>query len=367
MRMVIEQITDEQLYKCILSAEVDFEFSFYSGGEFILMSWTNVDKCLRAVPWLYVYLIYIVEEDTVTRFLISIVCSFLFTIYVIVNNKSNVNSSVWRKYKFAPFCVVIFSLAILNLYSSFYFLIGLITITFFSYKIFEFLGDKFESFLHEKCGMPLNLTMLLKLVVWFVGFFMFIMFFFLFVFWYVSLYPNDALSLMILDLQLDLESSLMIYISITAFSIIIAIFIIDYLIKMIFYDSKITDVKDMGRLGIQKLFFKIFITIVFADLCYSLVYITFSSMKPAQFDTTSDMWLLYRNYVKAFYYAFCLHFAIPMPTDSFYINMDTFVRKTPSMHIIQFFHFCINKIIDITMLSYMAGIVLSSLNIKKNK
>ncbi|MCP1132910.1 hypothetical protein NKT34_06395 [Paenibacillus polysaccharolyticus] len=331
----------------------------------LLSNNSNLDKFLSAVPWLYVYLIYMLEDDTFTRVLISIVCSVMFTVFAIVNNKSNINNTIWRVYTFAPFCIVIFSFAILNIYNSFYFLIGLITITFFSYKIFEYVGDKFESFLHEKCGMPLYLTMLLKLLVWFLGFIIYIMFFFQFVIWYVSLYPKDVMSLMVVNLQSNLESDLIIYISIAFLSIIMAIFIIDYLIKMIFYDSKIADVKDMGRLRIQMLFIKVIFTIIFADLGYSLIYLTFYGMKPAQFDTPEDLWSMYYNYLKTFYYSFCLHFAIPMPTDSFYTNIDAFVKKTPSMYIIQFFHFCINKIIDITMLSYMAGIVLSSLNIKK--
>ncbi|OMF75035.1 hypothetical protein BK143_01225 [Paenibacillus peoriae] len=333
----------------------------------MFMNWIfkkiNWDKLLIVLPWLFSYIIFMTEEDNITRSLIALVCSIMFTVYVIVQNKSNVHNIEWRKYTFAPFCVVMALLVFCSLYNPFYFFVGVITITLFIYKIFEFLGDKLELFLYDKYKMPLVLTLLIKLLIWFAGLFVFVVSFFVFVIWYVNLYPKDAISLMFVKLQ----SSLITVIGISTFSLLIAVFIIDFLIKMVFIDLKLINAEMIGRFGIQQLFIKIIFVIIFADLSYSLIYLTFSGIKIEKFESIDDFLLMWLDYLRSFYYAFCLHFAIPMPTDPFYTNLDKIVRQTPPMYIIQFFHFCINKIIDITMLAYMAGIILSILGLKNEK
>ncbi|MFE0556501.1 hypothetical protein ACFW1P_11310 [Paenibacillus sp. NPDC058910] len=322
-------------------------------------NWANTSTIL---PLVFAFTLFLVEKDNIARFVVAITLYIMFVIYLIV--KSSVylrdKESEWKWFNLIPLCVIMIVPVYLSLYNLFYFLFSVITLAILFYKIFELLGDRIEAFLYHKGSMPLTLASYYKFCVWVVGVFIFLFAFFIFVVWFISLYPSHPIALMIMESQSNFLTVTVILI----LSLLIAVFIIDFLIKMVFI-MKPEKFKTWRRIEVQQLFIKIALIIIFADLAYSLLYLTFSGIQVERFASYNDYLLMFKNYVKIFYYAFCLHFSIPIPTISFYEELDNAVKQTPSMYIIQFFHFCINKIIDITILAYMAGIILSVLGLKK--
>ncbi|REK77668.1 hypothetical protein [Paenibacillus paeoniae] len=123
----------------------------------------------------------------------------------------------------------------------------------------------------------------------------------------------------------------------------------------------------VNRPQIQALFIKMGIVIIFSDLSYSLLYLAFSGNELKGIQSFGDYFQLLGEYANSFYYAFCMHFSAPMPTADFYLNMEKVVKESLSLQIIQFFHFCLNKIIDIMVLAYAAGVILKVFGILKEK
>lgn len=325
------------------------------------IKWDNI---INWFPLIFSYVLFMIETDNKARFVVVLAICIILITYLSATNHQNISNIGERKRQRADLtygCSISAVLVYLSWYNLFYFFIGIVTIPLIIYKLFEFIGDITEILLDHKVKIPLILVSYIKFSIWLLGFIVFITSFFGFIVWFVTLYPNHSVTLLLMESQSDI----VMVIGIIAFSLIIAVFIIDYLIKMVFFDMKPVSFKIMSRFEVQQMFFKVAFVIIFADLAYSLMYLTFSGIKLREVVSFNDYLLLLLDYVRSFYYAFSLHFAIPMPTTDFFAELDALVKKTSAMQIIQFFHFCLNKIVDITILAYMAGIILSSLGFKK--
>ncbi|MNC32349.1 hypothetical protein D3C75_806960 [compost metagenome] len=56
-----------------------------------------------------------------------------------------------------------------------------------------------------------------------------------------------------------------------------------------------------------------------------------------------------------------------MPTTSFYIELQNAIMNKAYMKIIQFFHIALSKIIELTILAQIAGIILEAVGIVNKK
>lgn len=321
------------------------------------------DEILKKLPYAFSYAIFISEQDSKARFVVALATFIIFVVHTLIFNRTYNLQSIQKKRKNIDLVQGYLLLAILvylSMYDAFYFILSLISIIILLYKIFEFLGDGMESFLHLKVKMPLAFAVYIKFCVWLLGFFLFIGSFLSLVIHFVNTSPDNIISLMLIKSP----SNVLTYIGIIILSLIIAAFIIDFLIKMVF---KPVNFKALSRVEVQQLFLKIALIIIFADIAYALMYLTFSGIKIQVVNSFTDYLLLLIDYVKSFYYAFCLHFSIPMPTTYFIEEMNKSVKQSSSLQMIQFFHFCLNKIVEITILAYLAGIILSALGLKKEE
>lgn len=332
-----------------------------------LLEKIKLDNIIVWVPVMFAYVIFMVETDNKARFVIVLALFIILTSYVLATNHQYSFDDRRSKRRDKTNLILVFAIfavpVCLSWYILFYFLVGIITIPLIIYKIFEFLGDVTESVVHVKAKVSLIFASYVKFIIWLLGYIVFIVVFLGFIIRFATLYPNHSVTLILLELQSDTVT----VIAVITISLIIAVFIIDFLIKMVFINLKPVSFKTMRRFEIQQLFFKIAIVIIFADLAYSLMYLTSSGMKANKVASLNGYMLLLFDYLRAFYYAFSLHFAIPMPTTPFFNELDALVRGTSTMQIVRFFHFCINKIVDITILAYMAGIVLNALGFKQEK
>ncbi|ALP37090.1 hypothetical protein ASL14_13815 [Paenibacillus sp. IHB B 3084] len=208
--------------------------------------------------------------------------------------------------------------------------------------------------------------MILKLTIWILGFAVYFFFFITFLIFFVKNYPENSVTLAIVSSF----NNVLINFGALIFSLILTVFIINFLIKLIQKDAMSIQVKEMSNFQISKLFFKVFIIIIFADITFSLLYFSFSTSNIQNFHNYTNILEYYAKiipyYIQTFYYAFCLHFAVPMPTTPVIIELDKSAKELAHFQIVEFFHFCINKLIDITMLAYIAGIVIHALGFKKS-
>jgi|GEM_PF-5758604 len=146
-----------------------------------------------------------------------------------------------------------------------------------------------------------------------------------------------------------------------------SLFIIDFLMKMAFNGLKPFTFQMLTRIEGFKVFFCLAVVIIFADLTFGLIYLSFSGLSVNETLIIEENIFNFLKVISSFYYAFCLHFAIPLPTTPFFLQIDESVKTSSSLQIIQFFHFCINKLIDLTILAYMAGSFVSAFGQRQEK
>jgi hypothetical protein len=93
-------------------------------------------------------------------------------------------------------------------------------------------------------------------------------------------------------------------------------------------------------------------------MVFSYLYLSFAetseSLEFLHYADNFDIESMIVFYSKAFYYTFCLHFAVPMPTTEFYINMQNSIMNNSYMKILQFLHYIQNKLLELHL--FAAGI-----------
>ncbi|GGN94734.1 hypothetical protein [Saccharibacillus kuerlensis] len=278
----------------------------------------------------------------------------------------NILNNKWlKKDKF-----IVGIVALLTLVSCFYiefsyFVISLILISILSFKVFNKLGISFENFFVEK-GMPELMAILFKFFIWSIGFFIYLFLYGIFLIKYLEIYPENNLSKALLAQPME---SVINFWGMTVFSLIVAGFIIDFLIRFVMKNVSILNIRSMTKNRLYEFVLKLAVIIVFVDISYSLLYFSFSNIATLESRNQNNLITNYfvnlRYIVETFYYAFCLHFAVPMPETTLIEKLDTLVKNTPHLLVIQFFHFCMNKIVDITILAYSATTIFKIFNSKE--
>lgn len=334
----------------------------------------NLDKWVRKAIYLVTCLIIILEPEYEKKFIIVTIAYVIYVVKLILQRKkqspgknmSPVQLPLWM---FIGRLIILTAILLSFLFKEVYFIFGLISIAFFLYKTFESIGDLTEKIFpkepeSQNLWLPLVISAL-KLPIWLIGYLVFLQCFFAFIINYITSYSvtNDNLVIWIINTHPDIIPAILFVI----LSLIMAFFIIDFLRKMMFTEIKPLNLKNMSRLEYLVLFSKIAIVITFTDLMYGLLYLSYSTTKVIEIISFEKYIEMLLECTKAFHYAFCLHFAIPMPSTKFYQELDSAVKQTNSLQIIQFFHFCLNKIVDITILAYMASLVLSAMGVKREE
>ncbi|GGG53246.1 hypothetical protein [Paenibacillus radicis (ex Gao et al. 2016)] len=324
----------------------------------------NLNRIMTLIPYIFAYSIFILEEDRFSRLAVCIALCIIFIIVDVLKVNYRVYGNYNNSYSaFFTRCIIVVILlsSLINDYA--YFIFGLVSISIILYKIFEFFGDYIERILINKSDIPLIVVFIIKYMFWVIGFLVFVFSFFGFIIRFVNLYPNNSISSFLMKTDVGIITN----VGVVVLSILNAIFILDFLYKWIIRSFKSISFNVINRVQIQLLFIKIAVIISFADITYSLLYLAFSGIKIEEVNSMPAFVVLLGNYVKSFYYAFCLHFSATLPTTSFFVDMDLAVKQKFPLQIIQFFHFCLNKIIDITVLAYSAGVILRALGITNEK
>jgi hypothetical protein len=229
------------------------------------------------------------------------------------------------------------------------FMFSLILISFVFYKFFEYSGDKIDDWFKLKLEAPKYLVPCLKYMCWLVGTILY--------FRIIDKFINYTKTS---PFQIS-EDTINFY-GVAILSLVSIVFIVDFLRNFIF-DTWNDRFEDITRLKVQGLFIKIIVTIIFSDFVFSSMYLSFSGYESEQLSLYEQ--ILFQ--LNSFYYSFCLHFAVPMPTTTIIVKLDELVKKTPHFQVIQFFHFCINKIVDLTILAYIARVILDVFELRKIK
>lgn len=323
------------------------------------------DKTIKRLPLLFAFLIFMFEGDNKARLLIASSLFIMFFVNTLVREKEKREVTKQRTpiiYRVIESSMV-FVLVILSYFDNFYFFVGFVSIPIIIYKIFEFLGDLLEHLLHHKLDMSRSFAVYLKFCLWIVGSLIFLFCFLGFIFWFVTLFPQHYITSILYKFDVNTVKLICALI----LSLISAIFIIDFLRKMLSSSFNTLNLNELSRFQVQTMFIKVIGIIIFTDIVYALLYLSFSDIGNVEFKSYFDLLPLFKYYLKSIYYAFCLHFAVPMPTTAFIVEMDKTVKQMPYLQIIQFFHFCFNKVVDITILVSAANSILNALRIRQSE
>lgn len=107
--------------------------------------------------------------------------------------------------------------------------------------------------------------------------------------------------------------------------------------------------------------------LILPDIIFSLLYLSFAetidSTKFMNHVNNNDVSKIFFYYFKTFYFSFCLHFAAPIPTTEFYINMQHAVMSYPHLKALQFLHYTQNKLVELTLFAVIAGHISDALGL----
>jgi|GEM_PF-6976848 len=134
----------------------------------------NWDRLIWKIPYLFAYLIIIVEQELIGKMVIVYVIFFIWLIEMIAKqNRVKKERSLDRKSLGIATFILILLLSLIWI-NEVYFIVGLLSLLFLFYKVFEFIGDLVEKILMKKVEFPVLLISLIKLGIWTVGYYLFI-------------------------------------------------------------------------------------------------------------------------------------------------------------------------------------------------
>jgi hypothetical protein len=236
-----------------------------------------------------------------------------------------------------------------------HFAVGIVSISLLSFWLLKKIGD----FIQKKLTEPALLGVTVKFVVWLFGFFGYFFILLIFLTYFMIVNPRNQISRALISGP-DVVNKFA-YIIIC---FLFALFIIRFLLTYI----KTSNIETFDSSEVINLLAKTFIIIIFSDVAYAVVYFAFSGIYDLQGKTIISLYIKGAPYfIQTFYYAFCIHFSIPISSLDGVQKLDTLIRGSTNLQIVQFFHICLNKIVDITMLGYMASIFMDKINVKKKK
>ncbi|WP_413405498.1 hypothetical protein [Paenibacillus amylolyticus] len=109
------------------------------------------------------------------------------------------------------------------------------------------------------------------------------------------------------------------------------------------------------------------VALILPDAVFSFLYLSFAetidSNDFVNHANNNDVSKMFFYYIKSFYYSFCLHFAVPIPTTEFYSNMQHAVMSYPHLKVLQFLHYTQNKLVELTLFAVIAGHVSNALGL----
>ncbi|MGG3742217.1 hypothetical protein [Paenibacillus chibensis] len=287
----------------------------------------------------------------------------LFTSYIILATAFD-----WkRKGQIEATVVLLVVLAAITLFlPHVYFILVILMMSLFTFMLFKKVGINVEDFFGEKIHVLAGV--LIKLLIWIFGIGIYIFLFFVFLFNFLNNYPKNPVAI---SLAKSINSFSMIMTSII-FCIILMFFILDFLIKLIKTNLKTLNLDSkLNSTTILIILLHAGFAIIFVDLTYSVLYFSLTDDALNGSEGITNIFSLFKNrwdfMVQSFFYSFCLHFAIPLPSSTYLDALDKKVRNLPYLQIIEFFHFCLNKLVDLTILGSIAGAFTKALGIPINQ
>lgn len=173
----------------------------------------------------------------------------------------------------------------------------------------------------------------------------------------INLYPNSN---MLIFLSKYLTWNTMQTLLVAIFTMIIAFYVFESLFKLV----KIRVLNSKSRYQFIFIFLFSLFALLFPDLVFSYLYLSFAETRESieflDYANSYDIGGMIYYYSKAFYYTFCLHFAVPMPTTDFYINLQNSIMNHSYMKILQFLHYIQNKLLELNL--FAAGIATMTAN-----
>lgn len=203
-------------------------------------------------------------------------------------------------------------------------------------------------------SIPLMLILsLIFFLVWIFGYFPFLLNL-------IETYPSNYF---LISLTKYVTSDLVKTFFIALFSLILVYYALEALLRIV----KSEKLVEKSKYQIILLFFFSFVALILPDTIFSLLYLSFAetidSIEFLNYSNNNDYLEMFFYYMKSFYYSFCLHFAVPIPTTGFYSNMQHAVMSYPHLKVLQFLHYTQNKLVELTLFAVIAGHVSNALGL----
>lgn len=208
-----------------------------------------------------------------------------------------------------------------------------------------------HSFINSKLNLGINISVSIMLIFTLLTFCTLFFTYYAFVIRAINLYPSNNF-LVFLSKYLTWEMLQTFLVAV--FTLIIAFYVIESLFKLV----KTRILNSESRYQIVFILLFALFALIFPDMVFSHLYLSFAetseSYKFLDYANKYDVGGMMFYYRKAFYYTFCLHFSVPMPTTEFYINMQNSIMNNSYMKILQFLHYIQNKLLELIL--FAAGI-----------
>lgn len=240
------------------------------------------------------------------------------------------------------------SLVLIHLWTvEFFFVLSTMTILFIPVYILVALHHVINDKLKLGIYISVVIMLMLSLVTFLVLFFVY----YAFLIKVFEQYPSNN---MLIYISGYLTWNMLKTLLVALFTIIIAFYVFESLFKLV----KTKVLNNKSRYQIIFIFLFSLFALIFPDMVFSYLYLSFAetseSLEFLHYADNFDIESMIVFYSKAFYYTFCLHFAVPMPTTEFYINMQNSIMNNSYMKILQFLHYIQNKLLELHL--FAAGI-----------
>ncbi|QLG36729.1 hypothetical protein HW560_00265 [Paenibacillus sp. E222] len=290
------------------------------------------------IPHIFNFLIFLFSKDINTKVIV------IWSTIILLAFQFHKKIKSWFAY-----CLLgAIPIVLIHLWTvEFFFVLSTVTILFIPVYILVALHHVINDKLKLGIYISVVIMLMLSLVTFLVLFFVY----YAFLIKVFEQYPSNN---MLLYISGYLTWNMLKTLLVALFTIIIAYYVFESLFKLV----KTKVLNNKSRYQIIFIFLFSLFALIFPDMVFSYLYLSFAetseSLEFLHYADNFDIGSMIVFYSKAFYYTFCLHFAVPMPTTEFYFNMQNSIMNNSYMKILQFLHYIQNKLLELHL--FAAGI-----------
>ncbi|WP_427181389.1 hypothetical protein [Paenibacillus sp. TC-CSREp1] len=302
-------------------------------------------------PHIFNIFVFLFSKDLNTKIIVTISTAIVVAVQLhrVIPNKLE----SWIAYSFINL-IVLLPIYMYTLETFF------IVVTIGTFLVALYLLIRLHQFVNEKLNLGNFLSILVML---FISLILAIFLFYVYLAFLFNLIETHPNSLFLIYITKYINLNLIKTILVALFSLILVFYVFEALFKI----AKSETLISKSRYQIMLLLLFSLVALILPDTVFSFLYLSFAETSDSNDflnqTNNNDASKMFFYYIKSFYYSFCLHFAVPIPTTGFYSNMQHAVMSYPHLKVLQFLHYTQNKLVELTLFAVIAGHVSNALGL----